>query len=154
MAAAAGTGAPPPPPPPLPPSPPSSPPLPSDNIFDHIPAELLLIICRFAGLGDLMNLALAIYPTLRCHNLVPDLSIFTLTRIISEWRGRSILSANTSAASRMPVELWLQTADHLELADTTRLVLALGNRFYNFRGRPTRETEDRLRIWSRRARRK
>ncbi|CAN9444849.1 unnamed protein product [Alternaria alternata] len=65
MSSAAG----PPPPPPPPPRKPSFNGNLCDNLFDLLPAELLLIIYEYVGSGNLMNLALAIYPTLEQHRI-------------------------------------------------------------------------------------
>lgn len=96
-----------------------------------------------------MNLALAIYPTLHRHGLVPRLSVETFMRIVSEWRRTDIISNGQTAVSRMPTELWLQIAEYLEPADTFALVFGAGTRFYRFKDRPSTETVWRLRTWSR-----
>ncbi|KAF1844609.1 uncharacterized protein K460DRAFT_95053 [Cucurbitaria berberidis CBS 394.84] len=139
-------GAPPPPPPPPPPRAPN---------FDDLPAELLLMIYEYIGLSNYMNLALAIYPSLQRHGLVPVLTVETLIRIINEWQYAGLIPSDAqNAASRMPTELWLQIAGYLEPADTFTLVFGIGNHFYRFWQRPTKETISRLRIWSRRSRKK
>ncbi len=112
------------------------------------------MIYEYIGLGNFMNLALAIYPTLQRHGLVPNLTAETLIRIISEWQRADNVSTGQTAVSRMPTELWLQTAEYLEPADTFALVFGVGNRFYRFEEPPTRETIMRLLIWSRMSRRK
>ncbi|KAI8943453.1 hypothetical protein NX059_001462 [Plenodomus lindquistii] len=137
-------GAPPPPPPPPPHS----------ASFDDLPAELLLMIYEYIGLSNFMNLALAIYPTLQRHGLVPTLTVETLVRIASEWRRARVVTSTPSAASRMPVELWLGIVQYLEPSDTFALVFAVGSRFYTFNDPPSGETLDRLRFWSRRSRKK
>lgn len=139
----AAAGAPPPPPPPR-----------RTKDLDDLPAELLLMIYEYIGLTNFMNLALAIYPTLQRHGLVPDLTVETLIRIIYEWQRVGDTSDTQSAVNRMPVELWLQVAEYLEPSNTFALVFALGNRFYRFQAAPTQDTLNRLRIWSRRSRRK
>lgn len=112
------------------------------------------MIYEYIGLGNFMNLALAIYPTLQRHGLVPGLTVETLIRIRYEWQRGEADSNNLSAVSRIPVELWLQIAEYLEPSDTFALVFAIGNRFYQFQQAPSQETLDRLRIWSRRWRKK
>lgn len=134
---------------PLPPSPPTT-----AASIDDLPAELLLMIYEYIGLGNFMNLALAIYPTLQRHGLVPHLTVETLMRIVSEWQHTDVISNGQTAASRVPTELWLQIAEYLEPADTFALVFGVGNRFYRFKERPTKETIVRLRTWSRRSRTK
>ncbi|KAF2854962.1 hypothetical protein T440DRAFT_380010, partial [Plenodomus tracheiphilus IPT5] len=138
----AATGAPPPPPPPPP----------HVSSFDDLPAELLLMIYHHIGLSNFMNLALAIYPTLQRHGLVPNLTAETLVCITSEWQRAGVVTTTPQAASRMPVELWLQIVHYLEPSDTFALVFAVGSRFYTFNNPPSRETVDRLRVWSRRSR--
>ena len=135
-------------------APPNSPPPPPRKTvsFDDLPAELLLMIYEYIGLGNFMNLALAIYPTLQRHGLVPGLTFETFIRIVYEWQRVEISSAQ-SAVSRIPVELWLQVAEYLEPSDTFALVFAVGNQFYSFEEPPSQETLSRLRIWSRRSRR-
>lgn len=135
-------GAPPPPPPPPPPQ--------RTSPFDDLPAELLLTIYQYLGLSNYTNLALAIYPTLQRHGLVPDLTIQTVLRITRKTRN---LTGLTSLA-RLPLELFLQIAETLEPEDGIALMFALDARFYRFRDTPTRETVQRLRAWGRRAKRK
>ncbi|KAF1833927.1 hypothetical protein BDW02DRAFT_569567 [Decorospora gaudefroyi] len=141
----AAAGAPPPPPPPPPPPGPRN----NDNCFDGLPAELLLIIYRFTGLGNFLNLALAIYPTLQQHNLAPELTTTTLVRVFRE--SNTFPITTTPSIAQVPVELWLQVAQYLEPADDISLILALAPWF---RREMTRATRDRLRIWSRRCRKK
>ena len=112
------------------------------------------MVYEYIGLMNFMNLALAIYPTLQRHGLVPDLTVETLIRIVHEWQHDDIISNGQTAVSRMPTELWLQIAGYLEPADTFALVFGAGNRFYRFKEQPTMETIVRLRIWSRRSRKK
>lgn len=112
------------------------------------------MIYEYIGLMNFMNLALAIYPTLQRHGLVPYLTVETLIRIIHEWQDADVITGGQTAVSRMPTELWLQIASYLEPADTFALVFGVGNRFYRFREQPTVQTVQRLRIWSRRSRKK
>ena len=108
------------------------------------------MIYEYIGLSNFMNLALAIYPTLQRHGLVPELTVETLIRITYEWQRTEVAPNNQSAVSRIPVELWLQVAEYLQPSDTFALVFAVGNRFYRFEQLPSAETLSRLRIWSRR----
>jgi hypothetical protein len=138
------SAAPPPPPPPPPRGPPNS-----ENHFEHLPAELLLIIHRYAGFNSFLNLALAIYPTLRRHNLIPELTSATLDHFIH--RPNPAASKVPPRVPRLPDELWLLVAQYMEPVDIMSLVFALGPQFA---GPPNRETRDRLRVWSRRCRKK
>ncbi|CBX96803.1 hypothetical protein LEMA_P099340.1 [Plenodomus lingam JN3] len=106
------------------------------------------------GLDNFMNLALAIYPTLQRHGLVPNLTVNTLIRIINEWRTDGAVASTSSAASRVPVELWLQIVDYLEPSDTSALVFALGTSFFTFHHKLSSQTLIRLCIWSRKSREK
>ncbi|KAI4946486.1 hypothetical protein J4E91_007174 [Alternaria rosae] len=73
---------PPPPPPPPPPHKPFSGNETCDDLFNLLPAELLLMIIRYAGVGNIMNLALAIYPTLQRHRIAPELTEDTYINIV------------------------------------------------------------------------
>jgi hypothetical protein len=137
----AAAGAPPPPPPPPPPH----------NSFDDLPAELLLEIYQYIGLEQFMNLALAIYPTLMRHNLVPELTPETFARIVCEENAPPDIS---SVVGRMPSELWFQVAQYFDPASSIALIFALGPRFWRFPGRPSKELVAALRIWSRRSRKR
>lgn len=141
-------GAPPPPPPPPPP--------PSYHCatIEDLPAELLLMIYKHIGLGVFMNLALAIYPTLQQHGLVPDLTSDIVDCIENDWHGTFVGDTLQSAVSRIPRELWWQIAGYLEPIDLMRLVFAVGSRFYYFQDTPSKETLERLRIWARRLRKR
>jgi hypothetical protein len=112
------------------------------------------MIYEHTGLENFMNLALAIYPTLQRHGLVPELTMETIDRIEHEWHRAEDNNSNQSAVSRIPVELWLQVVDYLEPIDTFALVFAVGNWFYHFRQPPSSDTLVRLRTWGRRSRKK
>lgn len=123
--------------------------------FDDLPAELLLILYRYLGLEQFMNLALVIHPTLLRHSMVPELTTVSFVRMLSDVHALHITQSNTqSAVARMPVELWLQIAEYLEPANSIGLVIALGGRFWQLSNRPSDELVTWLRVWSRRARKK
>jgi hypothetical protein len=144
MSAAAGAPPPPPPPPPL-----GS--YAHGNPFDNLPAELLLIIYEYVGTGNLMNLALAIYPTFQRHNLSPELSPTTLAHMLRLSNRPSIRSIYPGAVVQMPAELWLYVARYLEPADILSMMFTFGAVF----GQPlTSHTRQRLMVWSRRSREK
>ncbi|EMD59184.1 hypothetical protein COCSADRAFT_175741 [Bipolaris sorokiniana ND90Pr] len=131
-------GAPPPPPPPPGPST-------HGNPFDDLPAELLLIIYEYVGNSNLVNLALAIYPTFQRHNLSPELTSTTLAHMLS----LSSRPPMYPGIVYMPAELWLCVARYLEPADILSMMFTFGAVF----GQPlTQSTRDRLRVWSRRLR--
>lgn len=135
-------GAPPPPPPPPPP------PSPGANIED-LPTELLLMVYENLSLSSFMNLALAIYPALERHGLVPGLTPETVNRLEHGWRQRN--NQSMTAVSRLPAEMWWQVAEYLEPIDLMRLILAIGGRFYNFPQGPDKVTIERLQTWARRS---
>lgn len=139
MAAPAGT------------SPPSLSP-PSTSPFDDLPAELLLMLYRYVGLGQFVNLALVIYPTLLRHTMAPKLTPETYHRMTNQRNAPHTTRRNTrSAVAKMPVELWLQIAEYLEPANSIGLVFALGPQFWQYPGQPSSELATWLRVWSRRA---
>jgi hypothetical protein len=138
----AAPGAPPPPPPP--------PPAPNGSPFDDLPAELLLELYQYIGLEHFINLALAIYPTLARHRMVPELTRQTFCRIVSDFHPKDASPNSRRAVGRTPVELWLQIAGYLDPANSIALVFALGHQFWRFPGRPSKELVTRLRVWSRR----
>lgn len=133
----AAAGAPPPPPPP-----------PRCSGFDDLPAELLLILYRYLGLGQFMNLALALYPTLLRHRLVPELTPEVVKSITSTPRSTFNNAKSCSAMERMPMELHLQIAEYGEPADGIALLWALG---IFHRAQISDEFLQILRIWSRRS---
>ena len=135
----AAAGAPPPPPPPS-----------RSSKFDDLPAELLLILYDLLGLEDFMNLALVIYPTLRRHRMVPELTNDTFSRMINEAVDREMYGTSPAVA-RMPVELWMEIAQDLQPANGIALVFALGSRFWRFPRDPSRELCRWLRVWSARS---
>jgi hypothetical protein len=146
----------PPPPPPPPPRKPSSSDASRDNLFDLLPAELLLMIIKYAGIGNLMNLALAIYPTLQHHRLAPELTAHTYLSIVRVARTSNTITRRLPLPRgliRMPMELWYQVAREVEPIDILSMMLAVG--MYP-RELLTPETARRIRIWSciRRSKRK
>lgn len=112
------------------------------------------MIYEYMGLANFVNLALAIYPTLQRHGLVPNLTNETLVRMTSEWQRNGAVTNTNAAVSRMPVELWLQIVNQLEPSDGFALVFAVGNQLSRLNNPPSKATLDRLRIWSRRSRKK
>lgn len=128
------------------------PPPPSCRIspFDDLPAELLLYIHSYLGLQSYTQLALAIYPTLRRHGLVPPLTIPTFVRLSRDSQ-RTPSSSNPRALAQLPTELWLQIADLGDSTDNISLVFALCGQFWRVLERVDDETWTRLRVWSRRS---
>jgi hypothetical protein len=136
-------------------SPPPSP-SPSRRIspFDDLPAELLLYIHSYLGLQSYTHLALAIYPTLRRHGLVPPLTIPTFVRLTRNSQRTPTSSSNTSsprALAQLPTELWLQIADQGDSTDNISMVFALYGQFWRVLEPMDDETWTRLRVWSRRS---
>ncbi|USP80845.1 hypothetical protein yc1106_08119 [Curvularia clavata] len=135
--------------------PPGAPPPPGPaaqaNSFDRLPAELLLIIYEYVGTSNLTNLALAIYPTFQRHNLAPELTPATLAHMLRLSHRPASLSTHPGAVVRMPPELWLFVANHLEPVDILSLMFTFPAVFDQNLSRQTRE---RLRVWSRRSREK
>jgi len=87
------------------------------------------MIINYAGVGSIMNLALAIYPTLQRHRIAPELSAHTYFSIVRVDR-----ASNTSnrrrplpqGLDRMPMELWFQVARDLEPIDILSMMFAIG----------------------------
>ncbi|KAF2710929.1 hypothetical protein K504DRAFT_360655, partial [Pleomassaria siparia CBS 279.74] len=98
-------GAPPPPPPPPPPY--------GKNV-DHLPAELLLSIIQYLKINDYVAFALAIYPILRTHGLVPPLSADIYHRIILQPPQQA---EPTATHWTLPTELTEEIMSYLEPAD-------------------------------------
>lgn len=111
------------------------------------------MLYRDLGLAEFMNLALAIYPTLLRHRMVPEITPRTLVRIINDacGQGSGSLPDGHTAAARMPVELWLQIAGYVEPEHSLALVFALGPRFWRLARPPSSEMTTTLRTWSRRS---
>lgn len=142
MASAAGTPPPPPPPPSLPRG---------ASFFDDLPAELLLEIWQYLSINSSMQFALALFPTLRRHSLIPQLTLSTYMRITREDTERRTTSGgNTALLARLPMELWLQIAEMGNSEDNISLMFALAGQFFQFQERPSKATKARLHIWSRR----
>jgi len=112
------------------------------------------MIFEHTGVGNYLNLALAIYPILRRHNLVPELTIETLIRVATDWQRHGTMTNTPSTAAQLPAEMWAQIIEYLEPSDILALGFAMGPSFYHCHGPPSQETMDRLRIWSRRVKRK
>lgn len=125
--------------------------------FDNLPAELLLIIYSYISVGNGLSLALAIYPTLRRHNLVPELTADTLIRLANHGQRHLAMTMSMAplpTAARLPPELWAQIMDYLDASNTLALGFAMGPSFYDINRPLSQAAMDRLRIWSRRARKK
>ncbi|KAH6868308.1 hypothetical protein BKA58DRAFT_192140 [Alternaria rosae] len=144
---------PPPPPPPPPPRKPFSGDETCDDLFNLLPAELLLMIIRYAGVGNIMNLALAIYPTLQRHRIAPELTEDTYINIVrmGSVSARYRTPFLPQGLDRMPLELWLQVARDLEPMNILSMMMALGA--YP-RGSLTPETAQRMRGWWRKSKNK
>lgn len=140
---ASAAGAPPPPPPPPPPRGASS--------FDYLPAELLLEIWEYLSVNSSMQFALALFPTLRRHSLIPQLTLPTYMRITRDNTEHRILGrGSTAVLARLPMELWLQIAELGNSRDNISLMFALAGQFFQFQERPSEETKTRLHVWARR----
>lgn len=140
---ASAAGAPPPPPPPPPPR--------GASFFDNLPAELLLEIWEYLSVNSSMQFALALFPTLRRHSLIPQLTLPTYMRITRDDTERRTVSGGTTAVlSRLPMELWLQIAEFGNSRDNISLMFALAGQFFQFQERPSEATKHRLYVWARR----
>ncbi len=133
-------GAPPPPPPPR-----------GASSFDYLPAELLLEIWEYLSINSSMQFVLALFPTLRRHSLIPQLTLSTWMRITRDNTKRRTLSGGATAVlARLPMELWLQIAELGNSRDNTSLMFALAGQYLQFQERPSEETKARLHVWARR----
>ncbi|KAF9701799.1 hypothetical protein EKO04_000100 [Ascochyta lentis] len=133
-----------------PPPPPSLPPPPGASSFDHLPAELLLEIWEYLDVNSSMQFALALFPTLRRHSLIPQLTLPTYMRIIRDNTQCGLSGGITELLARLPMELWLQIAELGNSRDNISLMFALAGQFFRFQGRASKATKTRLYIWSRR----
>ncbi|KAH7411687.1 hypothetical protein DE146DRAFT_641113 [Phaeosphaeria sp. MPI-PUGE-AT-0046c] len=97
-----------------------------------------------------MALALVIYPTLRRHRMVPELTNRTLIRVVNDAVHPEIHSYSP-AVGRVPVELWLHIVKDLQPMNSTSLVFALGHNFWRFPGEPSDELLRWLRTWASRS---
>lgn len=134
--------------------PPPSPPLPpprAASSFDHLPAELLLEIWDYLSVNSSMQFALALFPTLRRHSLIPQLTLPTYMRITrDDTECRTLSQGSTEVLARLPMELWLQIAELGNSRDKISLMFALAGQFFRFQERASQETKMRLHVWSRR----
>lgn len=133
-------------------SPPTPPPRGASS-FDHLPAELLLEIWEYLTVNSSMQFALALFPILRHHRLVPQLTVPTCMRITRDNAHRlAIGEGNALVVARLPMELWLQIAEYGNSRDNISLLFALAGQFFQFQERPSEETKRRLYVWARRKR--
>lgn len=129
------------------------PPLPSRDAscFDNLPAELLLEIWEYLSVNSSLQFALALFPTLRRHSLIPQLTLPTYMRITRHGTEcRTPSTGSTAVLARLPMELWLQIAEMGNSRDNISLMFALAGQFFQFQERASGETKARLRVWSRR----
>lgn len=134
-----------------PPSPPPPPPLQRNSSFDRLPAELLLEIWNYLNFSSSMQFALALFPTLRRHSLIPQLTVPTYMRIIrDDTQSRTFSRGSTEVLAKLPMELWLQIAEMGNSRDNISLMFALAGQFFRFQELASRETKQRLNVWSRR----
>lgn len=131
-------GAPPPPPPP--PPPPHPPQL--GQSFDSLPAELLLSIIQYLHKEDYVGFALAIYPILQQHGLVPPLTADVYFRITQP---RSTLVGTPSVFRRVPNELIDLIMRHLEPADVIAFLFSHRDLFLRYL--PALSKRTRKRLW-------
>jgi hypothetical protein len=126
--------------------PPPPPPPPLGNHFERLPAELLLYIIRYLNNNDLVRFALAYYPVLLQHRLLPPLDVASYRRIVGP---RPTYQSPTLWS--LPVELREEIMRYLEPADRISFLLSkrelLGDylpvlsqatrrRLWNWMGRP------------------
>lgn len=147
MSAAAG---PPPPPPPPPPN----------NSFASLPTELLLNVIRFLRTDDYVAFALAIYPILQFHGLVPPLTLDIYRRITQN----PCICAHAKAPDQdaqgshqrlprwgrrrnqcLPIELNDEIMEYLEPADRIAWLFSHWEMFREYI--PTLSEETKLSLW-------
>lgn len=98
-----------------------------------------------------MQFALALFPTLRRHSLIPQLTLPTYMRITrDDTECRTLSQGSTEVLARLPMELWLQIAELGNSRDKISLMFALAGQFFRFQERASQETKMRLHVWSRR----
>ena len=98
-----------------------------------------------------MQFALALFPTLRRHSLIPQLTLSTYMRITRDnTEPRVLRGDDATVIARLPMELWLQIAEMGNSRDNIGLMFALAGQFFQFQERPSDEMKSRLRVWARR----
>ncbi|KAF2800495.1 hypothetical protein K505DRAFT_228731 [Melanomma pulvis-pyrius CBS 109.77] len=124
-------GAPPPPPPPPPPK---------KNVHD-LPAELLLSIIQYLKINDYVTFALAIYPVLRSHGLVPPLSVDIYNRITLQ---QPPPDGRIAIHWTLPAELTEEIMSYLEPADRIAFLFSHRELFMEYLPGLSQETKTRL----------
>lgn len=132
MSSAAGAPPPPPPPPP-----------PPGRSFDTLPAELLLSIIQYMQTNDYVAFALAVYPILQRHGLVPPLTVDIYHRIT---RQGPLPSDKAHSYWPLPVELTEEVLHYLEPAD--RIAFLFSHRDLFSRYLPLLSEDTKKRLWS------
>ncbi|KAF2633189.1 hypothetical protein BU25DRAFT_307189, partial [Macroventuria anomochaeta] len=108
-------------------------------------------IWEYLSVNSSMQFALALFPTLRRHSLVPQLTLPTYMRITREDNEcRTLSGGSTTILARLPMELWLQIAELGNSRDNISLMFALAGQFVQFQERASKETKTRLHVWARR----
>jgi hypothetical protein len=140
MSLAAGAGAPPPPPPP-----------PTGKALHDIPAELLLSIIQYLDTCEYVSFALAVYPLLHRHGLVPPLTIDIYHRITRQRPPpRETAYAESLPPPRehrgwpFPLELTELIISYLEPADIIALLFSQRHLSLCYLPKLTEETRTRL----------
>lgn len=129
MSQAAGAGPPPPPP------------APGKN-FHSLPAELLLGVIQYLQSDDYVAFALALYPVLRHHGLVPPLTVDIYHRITRE---RPSPPGSIPSYWPLPTELTEEILHYLEPAD--QIALLFSHRHLFSRYLPDLSEETKMRLW-------
>lgn len=130
MYLAGGAGAP--PPPPL-------------RGLTNLPTELLLCIIQYLRTEDYVSLALAIYPTLRRHGLVPPLTNGDCRRLI---RYPSLPSPGPVFVWPLPMELIQEIIEFMEPTDVIAFIFSHRELAVRFMAPMSLSTQIRLRLWT------
>lgn len=111
------------------------------------------MIWGYLSVNSHMQFALALFPILHRHSLVPDLDLRTCMRMTrNSTQYPATRGGNAMAVGRLPMELWLQIAEYGNLRDNISLTFALAGQFFQFQEEPSEETKERLHAWARRKR--
>ncbi|KAF2016588.1 hypothetical protein BU24DRAFT_205994 [Aaosphaeria arxii CBS 175.79] len=132
--------------------PPPSPPPPPPRGFHSLPAELLLLITQYIRTEDYLSFALAIYPTLERHGLVPPLTVGIYHRIIGAWQNRAAPVENTRpdppGPGILPIELVELILRSLEPADVIAVIFAHRRLIARYLPATSLSPATRERLWS------
>ncbi|KAF2742908.1 hypothetical protein M011DRAFT_251566 [Sporormia fimetaria CBS 119925] len=109
------------------------------NLFQRMPAELLLMIIKYLRPGDWLELSLAYYHTFQAHGLVPKLTRENYLRATLPRLVHASLTPQMPGAfpvlQRFPLELFECVCDYLEPHDIIAFMFSHRSMMWAFGGR-------------------